>query len=366
MSERGRNILPMIGFIMIVVLLLGGFALAKGISGRKLLEQDKNTDSNKADRLLPEEDGKGIFFSKYAVSESEEMSTYGVDKITIESVNSKINIYLSESDKINAKYYGNVEASNKETTPHLEVIMEGKEAIAKVKYPMWLNSSFFEQTTLDVTIPANWAGDLNIRNTSGNISAKELKGKDISIITISGAISADELIGGDIEIKSTSGAITVSKLSASGILSGSTMSGKYTVNSIDCRKVELESISGTVALNDVSCDNIYAKNISGSVDIAMKNGNADIETTSGTIKAKFIDGFDTIKAKSISGEVTLNIPENSQFKADIKTISGSINCNDFPIKVDLRKENVLKGTAGNGDSQININTASGGVKIKKN
>jgi DUF4097 and DUF4098 domain-containing protein YvlB len=368
MNERGRNVLPMIGFIMILIVLLGGFSLAKNKNARKMLDQNHSTstNTNRTDKPFEGIINKSGILSGYTVDESGELSTEGINKITIASVSSELNIYRSDSNKISAKYYGDVQSSNKDSAPYLEVIKEGNEAIVRIKYPTWHNVSFSEKTKLDVTIPDNWGEDLDIKNTSGSISANELKGDDISIVTISGSISIDKLMGKNIEIKSTSGAIAVDQVIASAKFTGSTISGKYAVNVIESREVDLNSTSGVIDVSDAQCDDFDARSISGDIDITLKKGNADIETTSGRIKIKFLDGFDTIKAKSISGKVLVSVPENSQFDVDIRTISGSIKCSDFSMKVNSSKSNELKGTVGSGGSQIDVNSASGNVEIIKN
>jgi len=363
MKERGRNVLPMIGYIILLMILLGGFSLAKSRNERKTLDQNYNKDTNQEEKPPVGLSNKGGILNGYTVDESGELSTEGIDKITIETVSSELSIYCSDTNKLSAKYYGSVQSINNDSSPYLEVIREGNEAIVRIKYPVWYNVSLSEKTKLDVTIPANWEDDLKIRNTSSSISAEELKGDDISIVTISGSITADKLTGKDIEVKSTSGAIAIDQVIASAKFVGSTISGAYTVNVIESKKFDFNSTSGTIHVSDASCDDVDASSISGDIDITLKKGNADVETTSGRIKIKFLDGFGTIKASSISGKVLTSIPENSQFEADISTISGTIKCSDFSMKVNSSKNKELKGTVGNGDSRIDINTASGSIEI---
>lgn len=368
MNNRGRNILPMIGFIMIIGLLLGGFALARSTKARKLLDDNSNKGSTQTqtNKSIFDFGKDGILLDRYTVDESKDLSMDGVDKITITSVSSKLNIYYGNSDKINAKYYGSMQTSGKDAVPYLEVVKEGREAVIRIKYPVWYNVSLSEQTTLDVTIPEKLDCDFDINNTSGSISAQELKGGNISIGTISGAISQGVIKGKDIEIKSTSGSINAESIDASGDFKCSSISGKCTIGSVKCEKADLNSTSGSINFNDVTSDDISARSISGSIDLVLKRGSADIDTTSGKIKVKFVEGFDKVKIKSISGKVTLSIPEDSQFEADIQTLSGSISCSDFSMKISSTKRNELKATAGNGSSRVNINTSSGGVEIIKN
>jgi DUF4097 and DUF4098 domain-containing protein YvlB len=372
LKERGRNILPMIGFIMLAGVLLGGFALAKNARDKNMLEPGKSSQSERKssqplseNELLPEAKA-GNIFGRQNIEQAIETAIDGIDKITIESVSSELSVFYAASDKITSKYYGNVQSADKNAVSYIEVDKKGREAIIKVKYPTWFNISFSDQTKLDVTIPDSWAGDLDINNTSGRINTPELKGKEISLSTISGFISADKLIGENIEINTTSGTVDIGEVTASRMFRGSAISGKYSVNMIDSREVELNTTSGKIDLKNVLCDDIDVDSISGNIDIVMKKGSADIETASGKIKTQFLDEFEKIKVKSISGSVILSIPADSQFEVNISTISGSIKYGDFAMKNMSSEKNELKATVGNGDSRISVNTASGSVQISKN
>lgn len=368
MKERGRNILPMIGFIMLLVLFLGGLTIT-GIRNAGGLPDDGNSTASAETETNESVFGSGsnwLTLNRYTVDDSKELSADGIDKLTIVSVSSELNIYYDNTNKIKAKYYGSVQSSEKEKVPYLEVVKDGREAIVRIKYPLGNNVTKSEQTALDVTIPEKLACDLEIRNTSGNITAKELKGGNISVNTVSGAISPGAVKGENIEIKSTSGAINVNNVDASGKFIFETISGKCTVSSINCKKADLKSTSGSIDFNDAAIEEISARSISGSLNLVVKQGSADIETTSGKINVKFIEGFDNINAKSISGKVAISIPENSQFEADIQTLSGKIDCSDFSMQIKSSRPNELKATAGNGSSKIKINTTSGNVEIIKN
>lgn len=371
MKEKGRNILPMIGFIILAGLLLGGLALSKRIGGENGIIPPVQRVQPVEEVNIPRDNFNGAnakvnFPGGYTVDEYEELTLAGIDCIKIESISSELKINYITSDKVTARYYGTIQTTSKDALPWLEAFIEGRNAVFRIKYSQLFSSSLNEKTNLDIAIPENWAGDIIINNVSGKVSLQELRAQDISISSVSGAISADKLAGESIEVRSTSGNINIGQLTAFESFKGENISGKYTVNTLECEEAELSTTSGNISLIDVLCDEISIKSISGSIDITMKNGSADIDTASGSVKAKFINGFDKIKAKSISGSVNLYIPEESQFKADINTISGKIDLSDFSMRVNSSEKNRLKGTVGNGDGSIKIDTSSGSVHVKKN
>ena len=354
MNEKGRNILPMIGFILIVSLLLGGFALAKGV-GNNL----KSNSSVKKGIL------KNNSLGRYTIDDRGEVSTDGLDKIKINAVSSEINIQRHNIEKVEAHFYGNMTALFKEAIPRLEVVKEGDTAVVRVKYPENISGSISGNTKLDVWIPQDWDEDLDIGSTSGKITAPVLTGSKIRIETISGTIETDSIQGNDVRMSSASGDINAGDVTATGLFEKSTISGRFRVDTLKCDEAKLESTSGETFAELVSSDKVTASSISGRIQLTLDQGSAKLETTSGGIYAQFRDRFESFKANSVSGEIKLEVPDNSEFKIEINTISGSIDCRDFEMKLSSSKKNELKAEVGNGDSKIDIDTTSGSVEVAK-
>jgi len=72
-----------------------------------------------------------------------------------------------------------------------------------------------------------------------------------------------------------------------------------------------------------------------------------------------------VSAETVSGDVELSLPQTSQFKVDFSSTSGELE-NDFPLVVigKVEKRNI-KGTVGNGEKTIRIETISGEATINK-
>lgn len=355
MNQKGKNILPMIGFILIVGVLLGGFAMARALKGDNLSVR-KATQGNEQ---------KNGLHSNYTLDETGEVSTKGMNKISISAVSSEINILSHQSDTVEAHFYGNLKTVNKDFLPYLEVKKEGDTAVVKVKYPQALNISTLGSSKLDVTIPEGWKDDLEVSSVSGKIGAVELTGEDIRLNTTSGSIEVDTLSGKDVRLNSTSGDFKINQLIAKESFDKTTVSGRCEIDTVDCEEADLNSTSGGTFIKMSNSDKVKAQSISGRIEIKMKKGSADFQTTSGGIYATFTDSFEKFKANSISGTVKLEIPENSDFKIDVNTVSGDIRCNDFAVKISSSKRNKLEGEVGDGESRIDVDTTSGSVEISK-
>ena len=70
---------------------------------------------------------------------------------------------------------------------------------------------------------------------------------------------------------------------------------------------------------------------------------------------------DQIKANSVSGSVTFQLPANGGFTADVDSLSGSVRGN-----LDMQKRGDGEYVYGNGDCRIEVDTVSGSVKFDEN
>lgn len=350
MNEKGKNILPMIGFILIVAVLMGGFAVARTFTGKTTTNQNTS---------------KSGVLGGYTIDDTGDVSTNGINKITISAVSSEMNIKTHDSSSVEAHFYGKVSTVNKDLLPHLEVTREGNTAVVKIVYPKTINMSYQGQTTLDVLIPEEWEKDLEVGSVSGKINAPDLTGDSIRVSSVSGAIETENITGDDVRLNTTSGSFRIGKLVARDYFEKNTVSGGCEIDRVESEEVKLESTSGGTTIKSASIDKVTSNSISGEIEMTMENGSADLATTSGEISIKFEEDFKSFSANSVSGRVKLEIPENSEFKIDVNTVSGDIHCEDFSMKIISTKRNHLEAEVGDGDSTIEIHTTSSGVNIKK-
>ena len=142
--------------------------------------------------------------------------------------------------------------------------------------------------------------------------------------------------------------------------------------------MKLNSASGKIEVEQTgSVNSISAKSASGKINaILEKADEADFSTASGKIEVtaneiKSISStsasgsiiYDLLevpskcKANSVSGKVTLKFPEDAGFTLKVDTVSGTFDY-DFALK---KSGNYY--VCGDGDAKIDINTASGNVKV---
>lgn len=133
------------------------------------------------------------------------------------------------------------------------------------------------------------------------------------------------------------------------------------------KNLTISVTSSSVSILDVSAEELDLSSVSGSFDITGAFDEVDVETTSGTVNfsGSFRSGsFDsmsgsmyvttqsapeTIRADSVSGTVSLTLPEHVGYTVDFDTISGSFDSDRY--------------THGDGSSEIRVETVSGTLSI---
>jgi hypothetical protein len=243
------------------------------------------------------------------ISQIEEIDASGIKAINISSVSAPVKVIIGEGNKIKADFKGKIKTNISGRTPELSILKINGELTIEIIYPAIVGFGIFDisDLSLEVAIPEEIAALTKISTTSAKIDIENIK---------------------------------VAELFA-------------------------ESVSGAINLNNIKANNIEIENTSGKCLIDDSNGRINIDTVSGeaVINLKQLD--DEIKVSSISGDVRLNIPEDSSFDFDLSSISGKIE-NNLISKISYADRQEIKGTVGNGDFNININTISGRIVLECN
>jgi hypothetical protein len=163
---------------------------------------------------------------------------------------------------------------------------------------------------------------------------------------VSGSISLIGLKGIDIEARS--------------------VSGKIYAGDIKAKIVQLKSTSGSVIADNIKVAKGYLKTTSGKLRVSGEAHQLECKSVSGSVEAQCGHALTKIVAGTVSGKVTLHLPEPETFNLQLSSISGNIETNGFAV--------VNKGTSGkrsvniNNRSQtkmINSTTVSGKIIIDK-
>lgn len=152
------------------------------------------------------------------------------------------------------------------------------------------------------------------------------------------------------------------------------------------RTLDLRSTSGDVILEDelqagsllisstngdtdlgeaLSCDTLEVSSVSGDIESrALACRSCAVKTTSGDVELTFTRLPDELSAKSVSGDVTLVLPENEGFAIRYKKISGDFD-SDFDLVTSLNRKDGTATYRGAQSPLYHISTVSGDLSIDR-
>lgn len=134
-----------------------------------------------------------------------------------------------------------------------------------------------------------------------------------------------------------------------------TSSGGVEVRDVSLRSLISKSASGWSKIENTLIENIEAESISGDVIVVSDLGSLKAASTSGNISFRLVSEDDRqreIRASSVSGEVTIQIPQNIGLNLTTSTVSGEISAPGV--------------NKTGGASNLDVATVSGKIKILRN
>jgi hypothetical protein len=148
-------------------------------------------------------------------------------------------------------------------------------------------------------------------------------------------------------------------------LSAGSVSGNVRVDGADA-DVTARSVSGNVHVADARGD-VQAKSVSG--DVRVEGGRPSslaATTVSGRVDVRLpaLAGTGRIAARSVSGDITLELPHELDADLSMRTVSGQLD-SDYQITVRSsgRRGRLLEGRIGQGGRGLAISTVSGNVRL---
>jgi hypothetical protein len=218
--------------------------------------------------------------------------------------------------------------------PPLEVRFAGGEVV--VTYPdlswpdrslqgilEWLLPGPKRRAVLSIAVPATAPVDLGVVSAGALVTG--MSGRT-TVRSVSGEIVLDDCTGDQIEAQTVSGA-----LGGRGLRHG----------------LSFSTVSGDLTLVDGSSDRIAARGVSGDVtlDLAQDKGS-------------------DIRIDTVSGAVTIRLPDSPDLVVDAKTTSGHLDAAFDELHSERSPgRGRLTGTLGSGSGRLSARTVSGNVAL---
>ncbi len=189
----------------------------------------------------------------------------------------------------------------------------------------------------------NVNGSLDIETGSASVRTSRTRG-GLRIDVGSGSLDLSDAEG-DVEVESGSGDVSLARLRGTR-LSVETGSGGVRGTGLVAEVLKVETGSGGIHLGEVRAPE------------------AELETGSGDVRVELQGEVRSLRIETGSGGVTLLAPPGLAAEVDIETGSGDIE-SDFPVAVTRHERHHLRGRIGAGGGRIDIETGSGGVRLRR-
>lgn len=143
----------------------------------------------------------------------------------------------------------------------------------------------------------------------------------------------------DITIDTVSANIDLESITAANQFNLATVSGNIDGTQITADVMAAETVSGKIRWNEATLRTVSAESVSGEINVS------------------FLTMPTNIQMETVSGAMTLGLPENEGFKVDYDKVSGDFDC-DFDVRI-----NKNMAMYKNGVNKIDLETVSGNMKI---
>ncbi len=241
----------------------------------------------------------------------------------------------------------------------IEITSQPKNLRIHTRYPVF---SWIRNARVDYQLWIPEATSVRLESVSGAIQMEEHLNQ-VYAKTVSGNIKLNN-IKGNVEVKTTSGDVVIGNVQ--GDLAWSSISGDLDLANL-VGDLDLHTTSGEVSGHEINGD-IKASSVSGYLAFLDSQGGLSyLHTTSGDIRAelKVIDkDVSDMSLSTVSGDITLYLPEDASFDLDVSTVSGEINTG-FKVLIDSVSKRKLQGGVGTGGITIKLKTTSGDISLRE-
>lgn len=321
------------GMVLLVTIVgcIAGVSIIKSITGRDgfISSIVGNAIENGVEYSFGDDD-KG-FDNAYTDSNSYSVTADGIDKIRVEWISGLVRVQPYEGTDIKLDEMSNVDISEEYALRYK--IADGKLTVRFCKKHTW------------------YGVDTSMLNINEIIKPKEL------VVRVPRAmLESGEL---DIQLDGVSNDTYISSAKLNE-LDANSISGSIDIENVSANEIDLDTVSGIINANDCAADTIKVVSISGEMTIDGGYGNAKLNSTSGGVWfTDESDGIKELKIGTVSGNVTMQLPQGAGFNMMVSTVSGDVSSVFELVK------NGSNYVYGDASADFDIDTVSGDITIQE-
>ncbi len=268
-----------------------------------------------------------------------------LENLYIKWVKGDIEILLTDGDEIKVTEYSSSFDLKEDNT---QVELEDGELRISWDRNSWRKQEERPQTKtrhLQLELPRVSLGsleDVEIKSVSGVITLPDLSVEDLTISTVNGAVNASRLQAEDMKLSSVSGNLRLMEIQG--------------------ENVEVSSVNGEINVQSFRGEDAVLKTVSGKLKAIGTGESLEVSTVSGKAEVILTEMPDSdVNLHTVSGRVSLKIPESGGFTVDYNTKFGTFR-SDFPLEGTIGAK-IGEGTYGSGDTEISASAVSGVIEL---
>lgn len=225
----------------------------------------------------------------------------------------------------------------------------------------------------------HWKGRLapenvvEIKNVNGDIEAESATGDEVEVTAEKSGPHADEV---KIEVAQHADGVTICAVYPGWFSSGCNHTHSFgdrndhtkvhfTVRVPENVRFSAENVNGSVTADNMGRF-VKASSVNGSVRVSTKSW-AEISSVNGSLEARMgrSDWTGTLKAESVNGSITLELPSDTNADVSFKSVNGRLE-SDFPLTVQgSLGGHIVHGQIGSGGRDLKVETVNGNVELRR-
>lgn len=312
---------------------------------------------------------------------SDSRSTFGI--VMRNNIDMTITVVQGGSGDIEVALTGDVDTNQRRCLPELSASQS--RGVAEVEVELCSGPALFLSlsgaVSLNVRVPRNWQGELDVRASSATVEIGDAVLESLDVRVSSGLIDLGAITADSVDLESSSGLVRADGIEAESVTVESS-SGGADIERLFADEISLDSSSGGIAVREASGafdadlssgrltidfrgrpGSVTAESSSGGIEVRGIDGSVDLDASSGSILAEFVRLRDDSYIEASSGDVRAVLPRDADFQLDLDASSGRITV-DFPVTVEGRmNDDEVEGRVGAGGPMLEIDTASGDIAI---
>lgn len=326
---RAGGIIRIVVGLIVALLLIAVLVLA--LTGHDVLERlGWNGGWIWPFRTSADFDSSGAADAGEAVAEDTvSIAAAGVESIDIEWIAGNVQVVAGSGDAIT--FYETAYKTLTEAQKMRYSVTSG--GVLKIQYCEnaenvwnWFDRESYNipSKTLVMTVPASMLGSLGA----------------LEIDTVSASVDLDGVYGDTVKLESVSGGIACANLS--------------------CGELKLSSTSGRLTCEACTAEKLSLNNVSGAIRADGAFSSVSADTVSGEVRIVCTVAPDEIEGDSVSGGMTILLPEGAGFTAKLDSVSGELTC-EFPGTLSDKKI-----VCGDGSASYRFDSVSGSIRLGVN